>query len=91
LVPDGTQDEGTRSHPLYSLFLDVVEEINDEDFPPFKVPIMALFLPLERTELILAWKAAFEEDLITYCQSVDHSSSIIGDKMYGEMMVVLTN
>ncbi len=91
MVPDGTQDEGTRSHPLYSLFLDVVEEINDEDFPPFKVPIMALFLPLERTELILAWKAAFEEDLITYCQSVDHSSSIIGDKMYGEMMVVLTN
>ncbi len=88
---DETQDEGTQSYPLYSLFLDVVEEINDEDFPPFKVPIMAPFLPLERTELILAWKAGFEEDLITYCQSVDHSSSIIGVKMFAEIMVVLTN
>ncbi len=91
LVSDGTQDEETRRHHLYSLFLDVVEEFNDEDFPSFKVPTVAPFLPLERTELMLAWKAAFEEDLITYCQSVDHSSSIIGDKMFAEIMVVLAN
>ncbi len=68
-----------------------MEEINDEDSPPFKVPIMAPVLPLERTELILVWKAAFEEDLITCCQSVDHSSSIIGVKMCAKIMVVLTN
>ncbi len=48
LVPDGTQDEGTRSHPLYSMFLDVVEELYDDDFPPYKVPVVAPFLPVEK-------------------------------------------
>jgi hypothetical protein len=73
------------------LFFDVVEEFNGEDFPPYKVPIVAPLLPLERTELMLAWRAAYEEKLNTYYQSVDHSSSIIGDKMYAEIMVVLAN
>jgi hypothetical protein len=52
-----------------------------KDFPPFKVPVVAPFLLLEMTELMLAWKAAFDEELSNYYDTVDHSSSIIGDKM----------
>ena len=91
LVPDGTLDEGTRSHPLYSLFLDVVEELYEEDFPPYKVPVVAPFLPVEKNELMLAWKEVFDEELKAYCESVDHSTFIITDKMYAEIMVVLAN
>ncbi len=29
VIADGTLDEGISSHPLYSLFFDVVEELND--------------------------------------------------------------
>ena len=68
-----------------------MEELHEEDFPPFKVPVVASFLPLEKTELMLAWKAAFDEELTNYCETVDHSSSIIGDKMYAEIMVVIDN
>jgi hypothetical protein len=91
LVSDGTQDEGTRSHALYSLSLDVVEEFNNDAFPPFKVPAVAPFLPLERIQLMLAWKAAFEEELNSNYESMDRSSSTTGDKKYAEIMVVLAN
>jgi hypothetical protein len=40
---------------------------------------------------MLAWKAAFDEEVNSYCESVEHSSSIIGDKIYAEIMVVLAN
>jgi hypothetical protein len=46
VIADGKLNEGARSHPLYSFFLDIVEEFNDDDFPPDKVPVVAPFLPL---------------------------------------------
>ncbi len=33
----------------------------------------------------------FDEEVKKYCESLDQSSSIIGDKMYAQIMTVLAN
>ncbi len=40
-----------------------MEELHDEDVTVYKVPVVASVLPLERSELMLAWKASFDKEL----------------------------